>query len=612
MLLQNIDKIEEKRKREKMNERKEDLERILENRGIYSVFQPIVSLKTGEVLGYEALSRIQEPKEIENIEELFETAIFYDHVWRLEKLCRKKSFENFSNQKNYQDKKLFVNINPIVIKDKKFRMGFTNEHLSEYQIKKENIIIEITEKGNPKDLEGFQKAIEHYKIQNYKIAMDDVGAGNSGLTMICEISPKYLKLDMKLIRDIHKNQLKRAIVASMVELSNSTKIELIAEGIETESEMKTLIDLGVQYGQGYFLQRPNTQIVEMDQEFVEKIQVLSGINVDILKEASKEVGLPKSEMAKAISDSIGMIARPCKTFSPEIKGEFVYEFFQKNLNIAEICIINRSEKFIGSITRARAVEKFGGPYGYSLNAKKSIFELLNRGVLVVDYELPIEAATRIAMNRHSNQLYDAIVVTKEDCFFGIVTLRDLVLTFIQIELKRAEDENPLTRLPGNGMIQQEMKRVIKQKQPFSIMYLDMDNFKAYNDAYGFGNGDKMISQMADSIKLYSGKTEFIGHVGGDDFVVISSKWEIEEQYWKIVKDFKEKIEFLYNKEDWGRGYIIAKGRDEIEKKFAIVTLSAAVISNQCQKDIDEKEIFLQIAELKKKSKKIEGNSFLMR
>ena len=157
-----------------MNEKKMDIERILEEKSIYTVFQPIVSIRTGEVLGYEALSRIKDLKEIENIEELFETAILYDRIWKLEKLCRKKAFENFSLQKNYQNKKLFVNVNPIVIKDKKFRMGFTDEHLSEYHIKKENIIIEITEKGNPKDLEGFQKAIEHYKGQNYGIAMDDV------------------------------------------------------------------------------------------------------------------------------------------------------------------------------------------------------------------------------------------------------------------------------------------------------------------------------------------------------------------------------------------------------------------------------------------------------
>lgn len=412
-----------------MNEKKMDLERILEEKSIYTVFQPIVSIRTGEVLGYEALSRIKDLKEIENIEELFETAILYDRIWKLEKLCRKKAFENFSLQKNYQNKKLFVNVNPIVIKDKKFRMGFTDEHLSEYHIKKENIIIEITEKGNPKDLEGFQKAIEHYKGQNYGIAMDDVGEGNSGLTMICNIRPKYLKLDMKLIRDIHKNPLKKAIVASMVELSKSTGIELIAEGIEKESELQTLMDLGVQYGQGYFLQRPNEQTLDLERELVEKIRILSGVNVKIIKE----------------------------------------------------------------------------PYGEQ--------DIL-REVLVVDYQLSIEAAARIAMNRLSGQLYDAIIVTKDDRFFGIVTMKELILTFIRMELKRA-------------------------------------------------------------------------------------------------KAFQEKIKTLYNKKDWERGYIVAKGRDKIERNFGIVTISAAVISNQQQKDIDEKAISLQIAELKKKSKKIEGNSFLM-
>lgn len=592
-----------------MNEREADLERILEEKDIYSVFQPIISLKTGEVLGYEALSRIKNPGAIRGIEELFDMAILYERVWKLEKLCRKKAFENFSRQKNYRNKKLFVNVNPIVMKDKKFRMGFTDEHLPQYQIEKENIIFEITEKGNPKDLEGFQKTVEHYKGQNYAIAMDDVGTGNSGLTMICDICPGYLKLDMKLIRDIHKNDLKRAVVNSMVEFSKSTGIQLIAEGIETEKELRTLIHLGVQYGQGFFLQRPNEQIIEIDKDLVDSIRTLSGADVKIIKNIEEKMLEGDAEMT--IEDGIGVIAKPCQTFSPEIKGDFIYEFFQKNLCVAEICIVDKEQRFIGCITRARAIEKFGGLYGYSLNARKSISELLVEEPLVVDCDLSIEAVTRIAMNRRSNQLYDAIIVTGKDRFLGIVTLRDLVLTFISIQLKKAEDENPLTRLPGNSAIQQKINRVIQRKDPFSIMYLDMDNFKSYNDAYGFGNGDKMICQMAKSIQSQAKKEDFIGHIGGDDFVIITSHWEVERLHRQIVEDFHKNICTLYNEKDWKRGFITAKGRDGIEKEFPIVTISTSVISNQKKRPKDTDEFSLQIAKLKKESKHIAGNSFLM-
>lgn len=605
--------IRERKKEEKginMNEKEMDLERILEEKSIYSVFQPILSLKTGEVLGYEALSRMKEPGTIGGIEELFDMAVLYDRIWKLEKLCRKKAFENFSLQPDYKDKKLFVNVNPLVIKDKKFRIGFTDEHLMQYYIKKENIVFEITEKGNIQDLEGFQKAVEHYRKQNYRIAMDDVGAGNSGLTMICDLSPEYLKLDMKLIRDIHKNELKRAIVNSMVELSKSTGIQLIAEGIETEKELQTLINLGIQYGQGYFLQRPNKQMIEVDKELIKRIRLLSGADVKIVKDIEDNSAI-KDNTEMTIENGIGTITKPCQTFSPEVKGEFVYEYFKKNLCVAEICIVDREGHFIGCVTKARAIEKFGGLYGYSLNARKSISDLIVEESLVVDSELSIEAVTRIAMNRSPNQLYDAIVVTKEDRFLGIVTLRELVLTFISIELKKAEDENPLTRLPGNSEINQRINRAIKKKEPFSIMYFDMDNFKSYNDAYGFGNGDKMICQMAKSIQSQISKKEFLGHIGGDDFVVVVPHWDVKKIHEKIVKDFHENIKPLYNEKDWNRGYIKAKGRDGVERKFGIVTISTSVISNQKEDIKNDEEISLQIAKLKKESKHIEGNSFLM-
>lgn len=592
-----------------MNEQELDLERIIETKDIYSVFQPIISLKTGEVLGYEALSRIQHPEVICGVEDLFESAILFKKIWKLEKLCRKKAFENFSCQENYRGKKLFVNVNPLVMKDKKFRMGFTDEHLVNYNIKKENIVFEITEKGNITDLEGFQKTLDHYKKQNYKIAMDDVGAGNSGLTMISDIHPGYLKLDMKLIRDIHKNSLKKAIVNSMMELSRASGIEVIAEGIETEKELETLINLGVQYGQGFYLQRPNEKIIEIDKDLIHLIRTLSGTDVKIIKSSEEETEISLHDTAMSIEQGIGDIAKPCQVFSPETKGEFVYEYFQKNLYTAEICIVDKTDRFIGCVTRARAIEKFGGLYGYSLNAKKSITDLLVENPLVVDCELSIEAATRIAMNRRADHLYDAIVVTKEDKFFGIVTLRDLVLTFISIQLKKAEDENPLTRLPGNAVIQQKIHKVIQAQKPFSIMYLDLDNFKAYNDAYGFGNGDKMICQMAKSIQKLSSKKDFIGHIGGDDFVIISPDWNTESLYKKIAEDFHKNISALYHDKDWEKGFIMAKGRDGIQKEYPIVTISAAVFSNEKEKAVNEEELYIRIAELKKQSKNIEGNSF---
>ncbi len=101
-------------------------------------------------------------------------------------------------------------------------------------------------------MKGFKDTIRHYKLQGYNIAVDDAGSCYSGLNLICDIVPHYLKLDISLIHDIDKDAIKCAMVKSLVEFANLTHIELVAEGIECEEELKTLLKLGVHNGQGFF------------------------------------------------------------------------------------------------------------------------------------------------------------------------------------------------------------------------------------------------------------------------------------------------------------------------------------------------------------------------
>ncbi|MEL7657289.1 MAG: EAL domain-containing protein, partial [Bacillota bacterium] len=236
----------------------QELGTIIRSRAIKTVFQPIISLRDGEVLGHEALSRITCETEINNMETLFVLAGKYNCLWELEQLCRTKAFEAaFRFMIPPYSKKLFINVNPNVLHDETFQKGLTKEYLNQYQISPGNIIFEITERNIITDIRGFIATVDHYKSQDYKIAIDDAGAGYSGLNLISDVNPNYIKLDMKLIRHVHTDSLKAALVKGMVELSKISNIFLIAEGIETEEELETLINLGVQYGQGYLIQRPD-------------------------------------------------------------------------------------------------------------------------------------------------------------------------------------------------------------------------------------------------------------------------------------------------------------------------------------------------------------------
>ena len=221
----------------------EILDRILEGGYIKPVYQPIVSLTDGHIFGYEALSRISEDDLKMNIEQMFRTADKMDRAWELETLCRTKALEGAIDLD--ANKKLFLNVNPNIIHDDGFRNGFTKSRLDAYGLDFHNVIFEVTERVSIVDNDAFLSSINHYKNQNYGIAIDDVGAGYSGLNTLSDVRPNLIKLDINLIRNVDKDETKQLLCKAMADFGQSAGIKLIAEGIETEEELETLIKLNL-------------------------------------------------------------------------------------------------------------------------------------------------------------------------------------------------------------------------------------------------------------------------------------------------------------------------------------------------------------------------------
>lgn len=171
-----------------------ELEMILKKGEIITVYQPIVSLKDGSVIGYEALSRGPKNSSLQKPDKLFSAAQLHSRTWELEQLCRVKAIERAKDLQ--KDKLLFINVDPHIFKDDKFRKGFTKEFLAQHNMSPESIIFEITEKTSIEDYQSFRAALSNYIGQGYKIAIDDTGSGYSGLKMLTETKPHYVKIDI--------------------------------------------------------------------------------------------------------------------------------------------------------------------------------------------------------------------------------------------------------------------------------------------------------------------------------------------------------------------------------------------------------------------------------
>jgi GGDEF domain-containing protein len=306
--------------------------------------------------------------------------------------------------------------------------------------------------------------------------------------------------------------------------------------------------------------------------------------------------------------AIGNLAEPSAVFPPDMSVEAIYDALNSNKAITEFTVVANGIP-LGFMTRAMVNELLGGRYGFWLNSKRPIGEVVSDDFLKVDCRMPIDYVTKLAMQRPYERLYNPIVVIDENEYYGVVTIKDLLDAYSKIEVEAAISANPLTKLPGNLIIEGEITRRIFGQDPYCIIYIDIDNFKAYNDAYGFENGDLILKFVADTIRGSAANGEFVGHIGGDDFIVICDYHDGSEICREIIRKFAAGINSFYRDIDLENGFIISTNRHGVVDSFPIASLSIAGISNKSGENLHISAFSKSIAQLKKKCKKQGGNYF---
>lgn len=570
---------------------------IIKGRYIKPVYQPIASLRDGSILGYEALSRISLPDCEINIEELFDLATSTQRLWELERLCRTQALRNAVAKP--VGTRLFLNVDPNILYDPEFISGFTSQMLREFGMNPDEVIFEITEKSSVSAVPVFISSIEHYQKQNFQIAIDDFGSGYSGLVRVCAFLPNYLKIDMGIVRKIDQDSRKKSVMTGIVKFCREAGIQVIAEGIETQEELVTLIQVGVDYGQGFFLARPS-----------ENFQRLPGEIKLLIKEArNNSLNMGGSV---PVFGHVGAICSKKRALPANAPALPVYRDMCSDPSMTEVCVLNDDGTVCGLLTRQYLLGRFSGQFGYSLYYRRTVKDLVREDFLSVDSATAIDDVAAQAMERGPKNVYDAVVVTEGKQYLGIVTVRDLLNEAINIRVKNAADANPLTGLPGNNAIQRAIEEMIADDRDCAIIYLDLDNFKAYNDAYGFSCGDNMLRLLAQAMNLCCSAGDFKGHIGGDDFIILTRDTErLHELCSHIIETFSEQIQSLYSKEDWERGYIISKNRNGFAENFPIATLSIAAVTNRTV-DFSQTELLSKtVAHAKKQCKQQAGHSVVI-
>lgn len=570
----------------------DEIKKILKKNDIYTIFQPIISLKNGSIVGYEAFARGPKDSKLHNPSELFAAAEKCNRLWDLETLCLNKSIASFKKFEN--NSLLFININPFVIQE------LHDDFFTSRNISPNSVVFELSKFTPLKNYTAIKNILTNYLTHEYKLALDSNYISCSLLYTLSETKPNFLKLNMKLIRNIDTDYTKQAIIKSFVTLATSLNIKLIAEGIESEEELKIMIALGIDACQGYFIQKP------------------SKIFLDINSDAKKIILDYNKSLGSSIYSStsyIGLIAAHDPPFPHETTCSQLKKFF-KTSKTTGVSIVKDNVP-LGLVMEHTLDSMLATQYGNAVFSRRPVSLIMDTKALIVDYYSLLNHVSQEAMSRDNEKLYDNIIVTQYGQYYGIVSVKKLLDSATMLEKNYARDLNPLSGLPGNSAINLLLNNLLTRGEAHCVLYFDLDNFKVYNDVYGFENGDKIIKFTADLIQEYinpdSFNESFVGHIGGDDFVaVLQAPFEdCTKVCTKLTTAFDEKVLYFFNETDREKGYLTSSDRKGNEDTFPLTSVSISSLYGNFDIFNSAEEISKYISEIKKIVKTKHKSNYLI-
>lgn len=496
----------------------EELQQLLKHRLLTPVFQPIIALDNPRILGYEALIRGPQHSPLHTPDRLFEVARASRQLATLEYACREVSCEQFVALN--LPGKLFLNMSPLSFTDSQYRDGVTREILQRVGLSAERIVFELTESQPVDEFDVLRAASDHFKRQGFAVALDDLGAGYAGLRVWSELCPDYVKIDRHFISGIDKDAVKREFVRAMLDIAGRMGNKVIAEGIETEAELATLMSMGIEYAQGYYIGRPAIEPMRVLPQHIFNFQYQQ-----------------QPRQQDFFRRSVGEIMVDVETVAPNTRAEQVVQMFRADVRLSCVPVVAGNQP-LGMVSRVELLNIFSRRYAHELHADKPISDFVSPLSIMVDVGTELKVVGQLITEDPLQNLSVDFIVSEAGYFRGVGKVRNLLRCITEDKLRAARHSNPLTQLPGNVPLYEWIDYLLQEQANFIVAYCDINNFKPFNDAFGYSYGDEMILRLAQLLSRHiDPQVDFLGHVGGDDFILIyrSADWRLRCE--SILREF---------------------------------------------------------------------------
>ncbi|MFA7061656.1 MAG: EAL domain-containing protein [Pedobacter sp.] len=607
--------------------------RALEEDEFFLCYQPKMDINGKDIIGMEALVRWQRPGQgiippdrfIPVAEE--NGLIVRLGTYVLREACRQnRAWQDAGLPKL----KVSVNLSARQLRENAF-VSLVMQILAETGLDPHYLELELTESAFMCDSSNTICKLLRLKELGISISVDDFGTGYSSLSYLKQLPIDTIKVDRSFVRDIVNDTDDAAIVDAIVAMAHALKLNVIAEGVETLEQLDFLRQRKCQQVQGYYFARPLDP--RQFEAFIAQGISIGDISISTPDASPVPVTLNRLSCMEAplqpdtgsypitaavIAEYIGDISIQVLPAHPGDNLVTVLKRFQSDPTLLVLPVVNDGCA-VGIINRSTFLEEHVigmNGFAFHINHSRKMRDLMAPVRLEFEADAGIREVAQAIQSQEVDIRVDNICISKRGIYYGVVNVNRFISAITDINLTLAKSANPLTGLPGNNSIQREINERLLTGEGFDIAYIDIDNFKPFNDYYGFQRGDVVIKAIGEIIigvaqSLAAGFSCFCGHIGGDDFIVITGAHHAEYVSSQVIMALEEHLPLFHGEKDFAAGCYSAINRKGEQETFGLLSISIGIVNTRLTPVSSYAQLASISTDVKKAAKKLPGSSVVI-
>ena len=447
------------------------------------------------------------------------------------------------------------------------------------------------------DTAKFEHAVDilgRWRSCGLRLASRSFGCDLAEQQLWSHVAPDFVFLDEQIFDGVDLATVRQTGLAEKLSAEMAKGRQIVADGIGSSNDFNALQRLGIAYGAGDFVGRANP---------VPTRAMSAAAHKSIAAACACSNGVqaaPGGVLARLLTKG-ALVA-------PTTSADEVFNLFESNPDLRALAVVADGVPR-GLIPRYEMVDNMARPYRHELYGRKPCTRFMDARPLVVDVGVSLQELADIVVGADPRHLISGFIITDRGTYLGMGSVQDLVREVTSMQMDAAKYANPLTQLPGNVPINQHIDNLLAAGEACCIAYCDLDHFKPFNDVYGYAKGDEVIQLTARALaEVSDAERDFVGHIGGDDFVVIFRSDDWEARCKLALATFGAEVLSFFSHDDIERGGYITENRKGELEFHRLTSLSIGATEAMPGMFQNHLQISKVAAEVKKRAKAIAGNS----